>query len=68
MEALWAGGGDVGVTDLLVLEERLLGSFDLGLTEEAPPAGEPLRERERDRERECWWALAGVRECLGERD
>lgn len=48
MEALWAGGGEGGVADLLVLEERLVGSFDLLLGgEEAPPPGEPLRERER---------------------
>lgn len=48
------------MTDLLDLEERLLGSFDFG--EDAPPAGEMLRERER------WWSLAGLRERLGERD
>lgn len=48
--------------DLLVLEERLAGSFDLELGEEAPPAGEPLRERER------LCALAGLRDRLGERD
>lgn len=47
MDALWGGGGEGGVADLLVLEERLAGSFDLLLGDEAPPAGEPLRERER---------------------
>lgn len=47
---------------MLVLEERFAGSFDLGVGEEVPPAGEPLRERER------LWALAGLRERLGERD
>jgi len=50
------------VADLLVLEERLVGSFDLGAGDEGLPAGEPLRERER------LWALAGLRERLGERD
>lgn len=50
------------MADLLVLEERLVGSFDLGVGDEAPPPGEPLRERER------LWALAGLRERLGERD
>lgn len=65
-DALWAGRGEGGVADLLVLEERLVGSFDLLEGEEAPPAGERLRERER------LLALAGLRErlgeCLGERD
>lgn len=47
---------------MLVLEERLAGSFDLEVGDDAPPAGEPLRERE-------WlWPLAGLRERLGERD
>lgn len=50
------------MADLLILEERLAGSLDLEVGEEAPPAGEPLRERER------LWALAGLRERLGERD
>lgn len=50
------------MADLLVLEERFAGSFDLAVGEEAPPAGEPERERER------LWALAGLRERLGERD
>lgn len=54
------------MADLLVLEERLVGSFDLLDGEEAPPAGERLRERER------LLAFAGLRErlgeCLGERD
>lgn len=53
------------MADLLVLEDRLGGSFDLEVGEEAPPAGETLWERERERER---WALAGLRERLGERD
>ncbi len=52
------------MADLLVLEDRLAGSFDLGVGEEVPPAGEPVRERERER----LWALAGLRERLGERD
>lgn len=52
------------MADLLVLEDRFAGSFDLGVGEEAPPAGEPVRERERER----LWALAGLRERLGERD
>lgn len=47
---------------MLILEERLAGSLDLEVGEDAPPAGEPLRERER------LWALAGLRERLGERD
>lgn len=50
------------MADLLVLEDRFVGSFDLGVGEEVPPAGEPVRERER------LWALAGLRERLGERD
>lgn len=51
------------MADLLVFDERLANSFDLGVgEEEAPPAGEPLRERER------LWALAGLRERRGERD
>lgn len=58
------GSGEGGVADLLVLEERLAGSFDFGVGEEVPPAGEPERERERER----LWALAGLRERLGERD
>lgn len=40
----------------------MAGSLDLEVGEDAPPAGEPLRERER------LWALAGLRERLGERD
>lgn len=47
---------------MLVLEDRLAGSFDLGSGEELLPAGEALRERER------LWDLAGLRERLGERD
>lgn len=62
MEALWAGRGEGGVPDLLVLEDRFAGSFDLGVGEEVPPAGEPLRERER------LWALEGLWDRLGERD
>lgn len=45
---------------MLILEECLLGSFDFG--GEMLRVGEPLRERER------LWALAGLRERLGERD
>lgn len=66
LEALWAGSGEGGVVDLLVLEERLATSFNLG--EEPLPAGEPLWERERERERERLWDLAGLRERLGDRD
>lgn len=51
------------MADLLVLEDRLAGSFDLADGEEAPPAGEPLGERER-----LWALWAGLRERLGERD
>lgn len=65
-EALWAARGEGGVADLLVLEDRFAGSFDLEDGEEVPPPGEPLRERERERER--LWVLAGLRERLGERD
>lgn len=54
--------GEGGVADLLILEERLAGSLDLEVGEDVPPAGEPLWERER------LWALAGLRERLGERD
>lgn len=54
------------MADLLVLVDRFAGSFDLGVGEDVPPAGEPERERERERER--LWALAGLRERLGERD
>lgn len=61
-EALWAARGEGGVADLLVLEDRFAGSFDLEDGEEVPPPGEPLRERER------LWVLAGLRERLGERD
>lgn len=64
LEALCAGSGEGGVVDLLVLEERLATSFNLG--EEPLPAGEPLWERERERER--LWDLAGLRERLGDRD
>ena len=46
------------MADLLVLEDRFAGSFDLGVGEDVPPAGEPERERER------LWALAGLRERL----
>lgn len=62
LEGLWAGSGEGGEADLLVLEDRLADSFDLGSGEELLPAGEALRERER------LWDLAGLRERLGERD
>lgn len=51
------------MADLLVLEDRLAGSFDLEVGEEAPPAGDTLGERER-----LWALWAGLRERLGERD
>lgn len=59
-EALWAGSGDGGVVDLLVLEKCLATSLDFG--EELLAAGEPLWERER------LCDLAGLRERLGDRD
>lgn len=78
-DALWAGSGETGVDDLLVLN-CFTCSFDLGGGEEAPPAGERLREREweREREREREWdrerdrererTLEGLRERLGDRE
>lgn len=74
-DALWAGSGETGVDDLLVLN-CFTCSFDLVGGEEAPPAGERLREREREWERE--WdrerdrerdrTLEGLRERLGDRE
>lgn len=55
------------MADLLILDDRLAASFDLEDGEEAAPTGDPLGERERDRER-LWALWAGLRERLGERD
>lgn len=63
MEALWAGGGEGGVPDLLVFDDRLTGSFDFEDGEDAPPTGEPLGERER-----LCALWAGLRERRGDRD
>ena len=52
------------MADRLILE-RLGGSFDLWDGELAPPAGETLRERERER---LWVLWGGLRERRGERD
>lgn len=54
--------------DLLVLNDGFIDSFDFGGGEEAPPAGERLRECEWERERERERTLDGLRECLGDRD
>lgn len=72
-DALWAGSGETGVDDLLVLN-CFTCSFDLLGEEAAPPAGERLREREREwereweRERERERTLEGLRERLGDRE
>lgn len=51
--------------ELLVLNDSFTGSFDLG-GEEAPRAGERLREWESEREQER--TLEALRERLGDRD